>query len=281
MSHLSQLSQDDHGFFGPGTDLVLSLAALMLLVIGFSFAAWGSQKKVYEQESQVREKQLAACRQDTKSLRQAVSERDRRLGKFQLDLDELRRNQMKVVETLAQTYRGEPEKIEENTFGIRSRPNLRPDILIENGIPSQRMRFGSHILFEEDSVKLKPASKVLLTRLAQALGEQLDSIREIQIQGHADEQKTRQFRSNLDLAAHRAIKVFRFLETRGLDPNRQLMSATTYGEYNPVARRQEKTFDSMKLKKHNESEEERRLNRRIEVIVEYYPPAVIESPDGS
>jgi chemotaxis protein MotB len=65
---------------------------------------------------------------------------------------------------------------------------------------------------------------------------------------------TREFPSNWELSAARALSVVKFLFTHGgIDPAR--LSAVGYGEYRPIAP--------------NDTEINRQKNRRIEIYVEY------------
>jgi len=77
---------------------------------------------------------------------------------------------------------------------------------------------------------------------------------EIRIEGHTDNVpiSTYEFKSNWELSVRRATEVVRYLiENGGISPQR--ISAAGYGEYRPVAA--------------NDSDANRALNRRIEIIV--------------
>jgi len=100
--------------------------------------------------------------------------------------------------------------------------------------------------------------------------KKLGAIQEIQIQGHADNQKSKIFSSNLELAAHRAIEVFKHFQELGIDPTRHIMSATSFGEYKSVQRKYSNTYyNSNRLKRDNNTEKKREKNRRIEVVLIY------------
>ena len=79
--------------------------------------------------------------------------------------------------------------------------------------------------------------------------------REIRVEGHTDNIpiRTARFASNWELSAFRALAVVRFLYERGADPAK--MSAVGYGEFRPIAP--------------NDTEANRRQNRRIDVYIEY------------
>ena len=98
----------------------------------------------------------------------------------------------------------------------------------------------------------------------------LDNIREIQIQGHADPDPP-SLPSNLHLAAWRAIEVFNFLQEQvPIDPAIHLMSATSFGEFKPVQRSiQDRFYNLDKLEMHNGTDELKAQNRRIEILLFY------------
>jgi chemotaxis protein MotB len=77
---------------------------------------------------------------------------------------------------------------------------------------------------------------------------------EIRIEGHTDNVpiNTEEFRSNWELSVRRATEVVKYLIEKG-DLSPQRISAAGYGEYRPVAA--------------NDSDSNRALNRRIEIIV--------------
>ena len=104
------------------------------------------------------------------------------------------------------------------------------------------------------------------------LGEgRLERIQEIQIQGHADPVRSQEYSSNLELAAHRAMIVFRTLQAFGIDPRYSMMSATTFGEYVSVQRRFRGGFSYSpeQLVEDNDSPTKMMMNRRIEILLFY------------
>ena len=109
----------------------------------------------------------------------------------------------------------------------------------------------SPILFDLGRADLKPQFLPLLDRIARMARD----VKEIIIEGHADDLpiNTPQFPSNWELSAARALSVLHYFERRGLDPAK--MAAVGYGEYRPVAP--------------NDSEENRRKNRRVEIYLNF------------
>ncbi len=107
------------------------------------------------------------------------------------------------------------------------------------------------ILFETGEANLKPESKAILDKVSDLIATMPNNII---IEGHTDNVpiKTSQFDSNWELSGTRAIKVLRyFTETKNLSPDR--FSASGYGEQKPVTG--------------NSTEEERALNRRVNILI--------------
>ncbi|HAE01982.1 MAG TPA: peptidoglycan -binding protein [Rhodospirillaceae bacterium] len=106
-------------------------------------------------------------------------------------------------------------------------------------IVGDRFVFQSEVLFEQGQAELGPAGQVQLISFADTLKEiaaripsDIDWV--LQVNGHTDKIpiRTAQFPSNWELSTARAISVVKFLESRGIDPNR--MSAAGFAEYQPL-----------------------------------------------
>lgn len=190
-----------------------------------------------------------------------------------VNLKEVEANQMSMINSIAADYKVQPSKLADNTYGIYFNNASSPDIEIHNDLNSQRITFSDKILFEPDHIEIKPAGEQVLMTVGQKLRVQLNLIREIQIQGHADTLPSQRYRSNVELAANRAIAVFTFLQDPkkvGINPAEHLMSVTSFGEYNSVRRTLEAAgYDQHKLRGDNETEDLRRRNRRIELVLIY------------
>ena len=111
------------------------------------------------------------------------------------------------------------------------------------------------ILFDSGKTTIKPQGVEVLERVGKILLDVKDQV--ITIEGHTDNvpigpELGKRYPTNWELSAARATNVARYLQERiGIDPS--LLSATGYGEYQPVAS--------------NESEEGRARNRRIEIVL--------------
>jgi chemotaxis protein MotB len=107
-------------------------------------------------------------------------------------------------------------------------------------IVGDRFVFQSEVLFPSGSAQLQPSGEKQLASVAQRLIEISRKIpREIhwvlQVDGHTDNKpiNTREFPSNWELSAARAIAVVKFLNAQGI-PNDRL-AAAGYGEYQPLS----------------------------------------------
>ncbi|TET60239.1 chemotaxis protein MotB [Candidatus Aerophobetes bacterium] len=111
------------------------------------------------------------------------------------------------------------------------------------------------ILFDSGKTTIKPQGVEVLERVGNILLTVKD--RAINIEGHTDNvpigaELSKKYPTNWELSAARASNVARYLQEKiGIDPS--LLSATGYGEYQPVAS--------------NESKEGRAKNRRIEIVL--------------
>ena len=187
---------------------------------------------------------------------------------------EVQQKQMDMIHAIAATAYGVLSKeVETNTFEIKRRTgvNRYTTIKIKNEPTLQRFSFSDRILFKPDKYNLSISGKETLQKVGNQIKEKLDNITEIQIQGHADPDKPTFEPSNLHLAAKRAITVFQFLQEKiDIDPAKHLMSATSFGEYKPVQRKNgDKTYTLEKLKEHNLTKELKDNNRRIDILLFY------------
>ncbi|MBF0518559.1 MAG: OmpA family protein [Nitrospirae bacterium] len=143
-------------------------------------------------------------------------------------------------------------------------------IAVKNELTLQRFTFSDNILFYSDSYEINEKGKLVLSKVGNEFKKRIKYIGEIQIQGHADTDNTTIHGTNMKLAALRSIAVFEFLRDNvGIDPVRQFMSATSFGEYMPACRKPGDSFDLKRLKECNKNNEDKRKNRRIEILLFY------------
>jgi chemotaxis protein MotB len=111
------------------------------------------------------------------------------------------------------------------------------------------------ILFDSGKTTIKPKGVEVLDRVGKVLLNVKE--RTISIEGHTDNvpigvELSKKYPTNWELSAARATTVARYLQEKiGINPS--VLSATGYGEYQPVAT--------------NETEEGKAKNRRIEIVL--------------
>jgi chemotaxis protein MotB len=113
------------------------------------------------------------------------------------------------------------------------------------------IRIMDRAFFDEGKAELKETAKSALRKIVPILEKSNNQVR---IEGHTDDMpiNTVEFKSNWELSTRRATEVVRHLiEKYGFLPHR--ISASGYAEYRPVAA--------------NDTEQNRALNRRIEIIL--------------
>ena len=113
------------------------------------------------------------------------------------------------------------------------------------------IRIMDKAFYDTGKADLKEKARATLDKIAPVIKTLPNEIR---IEGHTDNVpiSTYEFKSNWELSVRRATEVVRYLvEKVGISPKR--ISAAGYAEYRPVAE--------------NDSEANRALNRRIEIIV--------------
>jgi chemotaxis protein MotB len=107
-------------------------------------------------------------------------------------------------------------------------------------VVGDRFVFQSEVLFPSGSAQLQQSGEKQLASVAQRLIEIASKIPKeinwvLQVDGHTDNKpiNTREFPSNWELSAARAIAVVKFLNAQGI-PNERL-AAAGYGEYQPLS----------------------------------------------
>ncbi|MGD8962419.1 MAG: OmpA family protein [Desulfobacterales bacterium] len=129
------------------------------------------------------------------------------------------------------------------------------DVRIQEIEGKLMVTFVDKILFDSGSVKIKPEGQEVILRLAESFRDNQDQM--IVVQGHTDDVKIggallNRFPTNWELSAARATAVVRLLQDKGeIDPTR--LTASGFSYYKPVAS--------------NETEEGRKENRRIEIML--------------
>ncbi|HYP42433.1 MAG TPA: OmpA family protein [Candidatus Nitrosocosmicus sp.] len=189
-----------------------------------------------------------------------------------VNLKQIEDNQQNMINSIADAYHVKPKPRDKDLFGISFDRNNVDDITIKNDLNSQTITFSDKLLFSPDKTEINPAGQEVLKVVGKTIFAQRHSIKEIQIQGHADTKKSSRFSTNTELAAMRAISVFQFLQDKvGIDPNENLMSATSFGEFKSVQRGTDdkSVYNQERLLVDNGDEHFRSRNRRIELVLIY------------
>jgi flagellar motor protein MotB len=321
MNILDNLSESN--FFGPGTDIIISFTAVLILLFAVNSNLHHKQmssiekryqdhikyllnayKKIGDRLKKVDDlpdskrkieavidinqdlyEQLAKAKKENAQTLQIVEDllksyNNKKKGGLKrseyfpadLDLNKVRNSQISIINEIAKRYGTVAREKTKNTYVISIDHNDQNDIVIQNEITSQVFTFGSHILFDLDKVELKPEGRDILISVGNIFRGKLDFIREIQIQGHADPQPSKRYVSNLQLAANRAITVFKLFKNEiGIDPSQSIMSATSFGQYMPIQRTYyDRDYNHFQLTKDNNTPEKRTRNRRIEIVLFYF-----------
>jgi chemotaxis protein MotB len=165
-------------------------------------------------------------------------------------LDELRK-QKAAADALAATFK----QLVERLHAMIDAGKLK--VVIREG--RMLIALPNDVLFDSGRTDLKPDAQAALTDVAQVLSTIGD--RHFLVAGHTDNVPihTERFPSNWELSSARAITVTRFLIAHGMKP--ETIAAAGYGEFDPVGP--------------NDDQNQRALNRRIEVVLE---PNLAEVP---
>ncbi|MFO8233070.1 MAG: OmpA family protein [Longimonas sp.] len=129
----------------------------------------------------------------------------------------------------------------------------------------QNLQFGADVTFESGDDALSELGADLMSEIAREItgragGERLETLTEVQVQGHTDNVPiSGSFRSNWELSTARATRVVESLIEGGLDPTEIDMSASGYGEFRP------RNCPSDDIEACNETPAARAENRRLEM----------------
>jgi chemotaxis protein MotB len=138
-------------------------------------------------------------------------------------------------------------------------------IQVESFRDQLRVDVVDELLFASGEAELKQGGKEVLRRVGGALEKA--GGRSIQVQGHTDDipiqgALARRYPTNWELSAARAVNVARFLQEVGVAPER--LSASARSQYDPRVP--------------NDSEQARRQNRRIEILLGPRPKGDAAAP---
>jgi chemotaxis protein MotB len=238
--------------------MVKWLAGLIVLLAVAAGAVYWWLFRPQQLALQATREELAATQREAGSLRARVA-----------DLETIR-DQLQRTSTDLQTQVAQKEKElvalhstqDEIVDGLKQEIADR-QVQVERIRDQLRVEMVDAILFDSGEATLKPGGIEVLKKVGTALKKVQD--RPVEVQGHTDNVPirgalARQFPTNWELSSARALNVARFLhEQAGLDPTR--LSAVAFSEYRPRGS--------------NDTEEGRRRNRRIEILL---GPVPVQEP---
>jgi chemotaxis protein MotB len=236
----------------------LHFALAGVLAVGLA-SACGVKKETHQKaldELTAAQAELDETRRQREQLEKENRELSDRLGITQSERGELAKG-MKATEKELAELRKQREAAEKRLQAFRDLKQ-RFASLVDTGKLKVAFRKGQMVL-ELPSGILFPSGQAELSKAGQAaLGEVLDILLEFKdrrfvIAGHTDAVpiKSRKFKSNWELSTARALSVVQFMIGAGFPS--ESVGAAGYGEFDPVAP--------------NDSEDNRQLNRRIEIIL--------------
>jgi chemotaxis protein MotB len=135
---------------------------------------------------------------------------------------------------------------------------MSEDVLVVKSGDEILVRFANNVLFDTGDAIIRPEAEGIMSQIAEAMVVYAPRIKMIRIEGHTDNVPihTRQFPSNWELSTTRAVNVLRYvIETQGYPLDK--ISAVGYGEYHPAG--------------DNSTEDGRRMNRRVDFLIDVMP----------
>jgi chemotaxis protein MotB len=133
-----------------------------------------------------------------------------------------------------------------------SAAGVEGDISIRTHMEGVIVSLQESLIFPPGGAELLPEGKKVLDGIIEVLADMPNPIR---VEGHTDDRPTESavYPGNWELSAARAISIVRYMEARGIEPER--LSAIACGPYQPI-------FP-------NDTPENRRRNRRASLVIVY------------
>ncbi len=232
--------------------LVLSAVALLLSTGCVSAAKFDLAEK--DLAERTKERDALAAQNDTlqkqvKSQSEEIDALKKSTEDLQVRVNELSPQAARAaqLEKATQTYQNLQKKLEKEIQEGQIQVKEMKDRLTVTMVDK--------VIFPSGSAEISKKGKEVLDKVITILKDVKD--KRIQVEGHTDNvpivsSLKKRFPTNWELSTGRATEVVRYLqEAGGLDPKQ--LSASGYGENQPVAS--------------NDTEEGRRKNRRIEIVL--------------
>lgn len=230
----------------------LKVLSVLLVTVLASGCAGYIRSEVHEEALQERETQIQKLESRNDQLEGKVKELQTRLSHADTKLEGYRRKldrKNQLLDKRTQKLKSNNEELEQELSQIKETKAKLEGRNVVLTLPEQ-------ILFDLGEAKLHEKAKESLQQLGEVLRNHPK--RFAVVQGHADTipiTSTWRYSSNWDLSAMRASNVVEFL-VENTKVNSERIIAAGYGDQHPVAS--------------NATEEGRRKNRRVEVVL--YPP---------
>jgi len=199
-----------------------------------------------EELEQVLKAKSDTLSQNISDLRQKVANLEGENRKLKEDIAALQRVKEEKVKEVSNTY----EQLLQNMKSEIA----KGQVTISELKGKLTVNMEAAILFDSGKADVKSDGLEILFKMVETLKSVKDKA--IRIEGHTDNVQIsgalmRQFPTNWELSAARAINVAKYLQQQGLDP--AILSAAAFAEYKPVA--------------DNDTKEGRAKNRRIEITL--------------
>jgi chemotaxis protein MotB len=187
-------------------------------------------------ENMAMKQKLTALGQDLSKLTSTSEEDKRRIAELQ--------KRQEAAEKRAAQFREMMNKFRSMIDAGKLQVEIRNGLML--------VKLPDNILFDPGKTEIKQAGKDAIAQVTQILSG-IEG-RKFQVTGHTDNIpiKSAKFKSNWELSTARAVEVTKLMIADGMDPKR--LSAAGYADELPVG--------------DNATEEGRRANRRIEIVVQ-------------
>lgn len=235
---------------------ILILALSLTLFACVSKSKYEDMETNYQTSLSEEQAKVADLQAKIGELETLIAQLERRLGTASEDKEALKVSitQMKTALSEMTARKQEADaRIREYQDLVKRFKKLTASGQLSVKIVDGRMVVGlpSDVLFSSGSANLSQEGESTVKQVATLLTEIPD--REYQVEGHTDNVpiRTAQFPSNWELASARGLNVVKMMIEAGLPESR--VSAASFGEHKPIA--------------DNSTEEGKRANRRIEIVI--------------
>jgi chemotaxis protein MotB len=203
-----------------------------------------------EQALALAQTRMAACAAELNRLQSQVAD-------LETVREELRKTSADFQQQVAQKEQAlaAVRSTQDQLLGELQREIANKQVEVERIKDKLRVEMVDEVLFDSGVAEIKPEGQAVLKKIGAVLARSHD--RGIEVQGHTDNVPIRgalanRYATNWELSAARATNVARFLQDQtGVDP--KALSASAYSEFRPRAT--------------NETDDGRRKNRRIEILL--------------